>query len=322
MFRDEVTILCRSAFGGSGSAKLAKKKYQPLAGPDGGNGGEGGDVVFIASSQLENLSWFARNRDNKAGAGEDGGDNGRTGHKGKNCELTVPIGSRLFNHATGLLLAELLENGQQYVALKGGKGGLGNIALATATRRAPTVALPGQAGEEMSISICYRLISDIAIIDTADLNFPVFELLHQKPINNPHIYYQAPLKQFAVLNYNKYPYVILPYSFKVKSKKDAEQLEYETSFRFLEHLYYSKILVFSLPDEAEAQIQILKDLSMSLHSIDSPYLKAIICVNNNLDFQPTIEQHWLSNRSSIIPHIIALSELEKKLVELLNEYGI
>lgn len=315
MFRDEVTILCRSAYGGSGSAKLAKKKYQPLAGPAGGNGGDGGDVIFIASAQVEDLSWFARNRELKSGAGQDGGDNGKTGHKGKDLELLVPVGSRLFNYATQLLLAELLEDGQRFLALPGGKGGLGNIALATATRRAPTTAQPGQPGQEMSISIIYRIPADFALIDTSELNFELFEQLYQKPINNPHIYYQAPLKHFAVFDYHKYSFVVLPYSYKYKV---GAAVNYQCNFKFLAHLYYTKLAVFNLPDNVDLAEKLIQDFYLALNSLDYPNLQAILYVSNNSNLATSITEISENFGNPIKYTITTTAELITRLVELLK----
>lgn len=321
MFRDEVTILCRSAYGGSGSAKLAKKKYQPLAGPAGGNGGDGGDVFFIANAQLEDIAWFSRNRDVKAGAGEDGGDNGKTGHKGKNLELNVPSGTRLFNFATGLLLAELIEDGQSFLALQGGKGGLGNIALASATRRAPTTAQPGLPGEEMSVSIVYRVPVDFAIIDGSELNFDLFSKIYQKTIENQHIYYQAPLKHFAVLNYNKFSYVVLPYNFRCKQNDDGKILEYSSSFLFLQHLYYSRIAVLNLPESLTISEKIVQDFYLQLNSVDYPNLEAILYVSSNPKIGSTITEISANFENPVEFAVTKLSELETRLVELLKNDG-
>ena len=153
--------------GGDGAISFRREKFAPMGGPDGGNGGQGGDVVLAADSSVNSLRLFKRNRLYRAGNGEDGKGQKRTGKRGSDLVIMVPVGTIVSeDNAQGekKILADLTEEGQESVVAQGGDGGWGNTRYATSTNQTPRIAQKGDAGEEKILSLELRLIADVGII--------------------------------------------------------------------------------------------------------------------------------------------------------------
>lgn len=164
MFLDEAVIFVRSGKGGDGSAHFRKEKHVPRGGPDGGDGGKGGDIVFIADPRKNTLIDFRHETKFRAEDGRDGSGATRTGKGGKSVELVVPVGTRIINDETGKLLADLVEPGQRFVACKGGRGGRGNVHFTSSVRQAPTFAEKGEPGKSMRLRLELSLLADVGLI--------------------------------------------------------------------------------------------------------------------------------------------------------------
>jgi GTP-binding protein len=161
-FVDEARFVVRAGHGGDGSVSFNREKYKPHGGPDGGRGGDGGVVVFRAVEDLQTLEPYVRRKIFKAGRGQHGSGNNRTGEKGADVVLDVPVGTLVY-HEDGLL-ADLSQPGEEFVAAKGGSGGHGNAAFATSTRRAPAFREKGLPGEEREIRLELRVLSDVGLV--------------------------------------------------------------------------------------------------------------------------------------------------------------
>ena len=164
MFVDTATIYIQAGNGGNGCVSFHREKYVAAGGPDGGDGGIGGSVVFIADSNLATLMDFRYKKKYKAENGEDGKSARRTGKKGEDIIIRVPCGTIIKNTATGGVLADLTENGQKFVAAKGGSGGFGNVHFATATRQIPRFAKPGLKGRELEVTLELKLLADVGLV--------------------------------------------------------------------------------------------------------------------------------------------------------------
>src|SRR5690606_12384454 len=149
-FVDEVQIHVKAGDGGNGAVAFRREKYIPKGGPSGGDGGDGGSVIFVADPQLTTLLDYRYQRVLRAENGQPGQGNDRNGRKGEDRILRVPVGTLIKDAETDEILCDLAEEGQTYVAAKGGRGGLGNMNFATPTRQAPDFAQPGKPGEERS----------------------------------------------------------------------------------------------------------------------------------------------------------------------------
>jgi len=163
-FVDEAVITVRSGRGGDGLVSFRREKFVPRGGPDGGDGGRGGDVVLVADGGLKTLLDYHYRRIHKAGNGERGGRANRTGKSGRDVLLRVPPGTVVVDHATGEVIADLTEPGQQVVVARGGAPGQGNARFALPWRQAPDFATPGKPGEEKQIRLELKLLADIGLV--------------------------------------------------------------------------------------------------------------------------------------------------------------
>ena len=164
MFYDEAKIFVRSGDGGDGMISFRREKYVRQGGPDGGDGGRGGNVVFIASSHHNSLVTFQRNKHYRAGNGVHGTVQRMTGAGGEDLRLEAPVGTIIRNAETGDVLADLTQPGQEVVVLAGGRGGRGNIHYATSRHQAPRMAERGEPGEELWLRLELKLIADVGIV--------------------------------------------------------------------------------------------------------------------------------------------------------------
>ena len=163
-FVDESKFWVKAGDGGNGCVSFRREKFVPKGGPNGGDGGKGGDVYLVADSQLRSLIDFKYRSHFKAERGVNGQGSDRHGKGGKDCVIRVPLGSIIKDGETGVVLADLTVAEQTFVAAKGGKGGLGNSRFASSTNRAPRKATPGQEGEERWLRIELKLLADVGLI--------------------------------------------------------------------------------------------------------------------------------------------------------------
>lgn len=163
-FVDYVKIFCRSGKGGNGSMHFNRAKYVPKGGPDGGDGGKGGDVVMRGNAQMWTLLHLRYTKHLFAEDGESGGANQRTGASGKNIYIDVPLGSTAYDADTHEPLGEVTEDGQEIVLMRGGRGGKGNTFFKTSTMQAPKFSQPGEPSEERWIVIELKLLADVGLV--------------------------------------------------------------------------------------------------------------------------------------------------------------
>ncbi|MFP4368825.1 MAG: GTPase ObgE [Candidatus Kapaibacterium sp.] len=163
-FIDTAKIYVKSGDGGDGHVSFRKEKYVPKGGPDGGNGGKGGDVIFKASRHINTLIDFYYKRHYPAEDGLPGGKARKTGKSGKDAVIKVPVGTVVYDDNTGEALADLSSDGQKEILAKGGNGGFGNAEFATPTNRAPRHANPGQPGTELELRLELKLLADVGLV--------------------------------------------------------------------------------------------------------------------------------------------------------------
>jgi len=162
-FVDRATLHLQAGDGGHGCASVHREKFKPLGGPDGGNGGHGGDIVLEVSTQVHTLLDFQYRPHVKAGRGANGAGDWRNGARGENLVLEVPVGTVVRDEA-GEVLADLTVPGTRFIAAEGGYGGLGNAALATAKRKAPGFALKGEPGEAHDLILELKSMADVGLV--------------------------------------------------------------------------------------------------------------------------------------------------------------
>lgn len=163
-FIDYIRIFCRSGHGGAGSKHFMRTKFNPHAGPDGGDGGRGGHIILRGNKNLWTLLHLRYYKNVHAENGEGGSGNNCTGRSGKDVIIEVPLGTVGKDELTGEQELEILEDGQEVIWLRGGRGGLGNARFATATNQAPEHAQPGEPGIEAVKIVELKVLADVGLV--------------------------------------------------------------------------------------------------------------------------------------------------------------
>jgi GTP-binding protein len=164
MFIDEVRILVKAGDGGNGCLAFRREKFVPRGGPSGGDGGRGGDVVMVATQHANTLLQFRFNPEHKAERGRHGEGSNRTGAEGHSIELPVPVGTVVYDEATGNRIFDFTEPGQRFRVARGGRGGRGNARFASATHQVPTEHEDGRHGEEKRLRLELKLLADVGLV--------------------------------------------------------------------------------------------------------------------------------------------------------------
>jgi GTP-binding protein len=164
MFLDEARILVQAGGGGNGCLAFRREKYVPRGGPSGGDGGRGGDVWMVANQHLNTLLHLSYNPEHKAQRGRHGEGSNCTGADGASVEVEVPLGTVVYDEATGEKLHDFTFHGERFLLARGGRGGRGNQHFATATHQAPTEHEPGRPGQERRLRLELKLLADAGLV--------------------------------------------------------------------------------------------------------------------------------------------------------------
>ncbi len=164
MFIDEVNLKLIAGKGGDGCTSFLREKYVPLGGPDGGNGGHGGNIIFRADKGLRTLIDLRYNKILKADSGEMGRGRNQTGHSAEDKIITVPVGTTIKDTDTNLIICDLVEDKQECTVCRGGRGGKGNAAFMTNKNKAPYTSELGEPGEERNVHIELKLLADVGLV--------------------------------------------------------------------------------------------------------------------------------------------------------------
>lgn len=243
-FIDEAKFFVKAGDGGNGCVSFRREKYVPKGGPNGGDGGRGGDVIIIARASLNSLIDFKYRSHFKAERGEHGKGKDMHGRKGKNCIVEVPLGSIIKDIETGAVLCDLSEDGQSFAVASGGDGGLGNPHFASGTNRTPRIATNGHPGEEHWLKVELKLIADVGLVGLP--NAGKSTLLSKLSKANPKIapYPFTTLEpQLGVLQYKYYnPCIIADIPGLVEGAHKGTGLGH----KFLKHVERTSILIHVL----------------------------------------------------------------------------
>ena len=248
-FVDYVKIYCRSGNGGNGSSHFRREKYIPKGGPDGGDGGKGGDIVMLGNPQMWTLLHLRYTRHLRADHGNSGGGQRSTGSDGKTIVIEVPLGTIARDAESGEQIAEITEDGQSVVLLKGGRGGLGNDHFKNAVNQAPTYAQPGEGGIESFIIFELKILADVGLVGFP--NAGKSTLLSVVSAAKPEIadYPFTTLQpNLGIVSYrdNK-SFVMADIPGIIEGAHEGKGL----GLRFLRHIERNSILLFLVPADAE-----------------------------------------------------------------------
>jgi GTP-binding protein len=242
MLIDNVKITIKSGDGGNGCVSFRREKYVPKGGPNGGDGGKGGNIIFKADNSLATLIDFRYKRTYKAQNGVNGMGGDKTGKTGKDSIIRVPCGSIIKDAVSGNILADLTEDGEEYLAAKGGNGGRGNARFATSTNQAPREAEHGIKGREREIEIELKLIADVGLVGlpNAGKSTLISKISAARPkiADYPFTTLQPNL---GIVSYKDYQsFVVADIPGLIEGAHTGKGL----GIRFLKHIERTKVLIF------------------------------------------------------------------------------
>ncbi len=318
-FIDYVKIFFRSGKGGGGSAHLSRTAQDPKAGPDGGDGGKGGDVILKGNRNLWTLLHLRYTKHIFAEDGGSGQANQRFGKNGKNAMVEVPLGTIVRDPETGEYLGEVVEDGQELIIMKGGRGGQGNVHFKTATRQTPRFAQPGEPGIEGWMILELKVLADVGLVGfpNAGKSTLISVLSNAKPkiADYPFTTLKPNLGMVAYREFQSFVVADIPGI--VEGASEGKGL----GLRFLRHIERNAILLFMIPCTSES---IKKEYKILLHELKAynPELmdKKRILAITKCDLLPEDEIKKLKKKvPSDIPVYFISALARKNLVALKDE---
>lgn len=242
MFIDHALIYVKGGKGGNGIVSFRREKFIPKGGPDGGNGGDGGNVVIKGDKQLTTLMDFQYRRKYFAPNGDHGKGANKTGKSGDDVILRVPLGTIVSDHETGKRIADITEDGEEIIVARGGKGGKGNAEFATSTRQAPRIAEKGTEGEERTLDLQLKLLADIGLIGLP--NAGKSTLISRISAAKPKIAdypFTTLIPNLGIVRFGEYEsFVVADMPGLIKGAHSGKGL----GIQFLQHIERTRVLVF------------------------------------------------------------------------------
>lgn len=244
-FIDYVKIFCHSGKGGAGSAHLQRTAQNPKAGPDGGDGGKGGDVIFKGNRNLWTLLHLRYTKHIFAEDGGNGEKNQCFGKQGKNAIIEVPLGTIIKSDETGEILGEIVEDGEELIVMQGGRGGLGNVHFKSATRQTPRFAQPGEEGSEGWLILELKILADVGLVGfpNAGKSTLISVISNAKPkiADYPFTTLKPNLGMVAYRDHQSFVVADIPGI--IEGASEGKGL----GIRFLRHIERNAILLFMIP---------------------------------------------------------------------------
>jgi GTP-binding protein len=311
-FVDEARIRVVSGSGGNGAVSFRREKYVPFGGPDGGDGGRGGDVIVTATTRRNSLMELRGRTQIVAESGERGGIRQKTGAGADSAVLEVPVGTRLLNDATGELIADLVADGESIVVARGGAGGKGNMRFKSSTNRAPREFTPGEAGEEFKIRLELLLMADVGL-----LGFPnagKSTLIRCISSARPRVAdypFTTLVPNLGVVDMGlEGTFVVADIPGLIRGAADGVGLGH----RFLRHVSRNRLLLHLIslgPDETEPPAKRYQDIRSELERYDSALLdRPEVIVLTKIDtVPPEIREDLVAEVQAVVPgrrvHVIS-----------------
>jgi len=315
-FIDYIRIFAHSGHGGAGCRHFLRNKLTAKGGPDGGDGGRGGHVILRGNSQLWTLLHLRYHKNVIAEDGENGSKNNCTGKDGKDIIIEVPLGTIARDEITGKIEAEILLDGQEFIFLKGGRGGLGNSNFATPTQQVPEYAQPGEDGVEGWKQIELKVLADVGLVGfpNAGKSTLLSSITAAKPkIANYAFTTLTPQLGMVAYRDNR-SFCIADLPGIIEGAAEGKGLGH----RFLRHIERNAVLLFLIPADSNDHKKEFEILKNELNEFNPELLQKefIIAISKSdlldQELMDAIEKELPEN----IPHIFISSAINKNLVEL------
>jgi GTP-binding protein len=325
-FIDYIRVFCRSGHGGAGSRHFMRTKFNPKAGPDGGNGGRGGHIILKGNKQLWTLLHLRYYKNVIASDGGGGDKNNRTGADGRDITIEVPLGTIARDEETGKLEAEILEDGQEIIWLPGGRGGLGNANFATATNQAPEYAQPGEPGIEAWKTLELKVLADVGLVGFP--NAGKSTLLSVITAAKPKIAdyaFTTLTPQLGIVEYRDgRSFCVADLPGIIEGAAEGKGLGH----RFLRHIERNAALLFVIPADSENHSKEFEILLSELKEFNPEMLQKdfLIAISKSDMLDAELKKAIEKELPQSIPHIFisslanqGLPELKDRLWEILNK---
>jgi GTP-binding protein len=297
MFIDEAKIYVRSGRGGAGMVHFHREKFVPRGGPDGGDGGRGGDVIFEVLPTLNTLQSFRYKHKYIADDGENGGSSNMTGRSASNLVIPVPPGTLIYDDDSGEILGDLVEPKQKLVICKGGRGGLGNQHFATSRNQAPRTAEKGEPAQEKHLRLELKLLADVGIVGVPNAGKSSF--LAAVTNANPKIadYPFTTLEpNLGVANLDPETSLILA---DIPGLIEGAHEGVGLGFDFLKHIQRTRVLIHVLNGLSEDPLADFTQINSELALFDPNMAKKPqVVVLNKIDL-PDVQEKWASIKKKL-----------------------
>lgn len=324
MFIDYTKVTCYSGNGGAGRISFRREKFVPKGGPDGGNGGKGGDIVFIVDANLYTLQDVRYNRIYRAQHGEPGGKSERTGKNGVDLLIRVPPGTIIKDSESDKVLADLVNDDDTYISCKGGIGGRGNVNFKSATNQTPRIAQPGMPGEKGTFNLELKVLADVGLVGlpNAGKSTLLARITSATPkiADYPFTTLQPYLGIVKVGNFKSFVMADIPGI--IEGASEGKGLGHQ----FLKHIERNRLLLFLIDSQNEEPLNTLKLLREELYAHNSslkekPFIivrsKFDIIINNESRIEWPIEMGNYIDISAVTGY--GIDKLIKLIDRKLNE---
>lgn len=315
-FIDYIRIFCKSGHGGAGCKHFMRTKYNPQAGPDGGDGGRGGHIILKGNTQLWTLLHLRYFKNVLAENGEGGMGNNCSGRMGKDVIIEVPLGTIARDEETGNIEAEILEDGQEIILMKGGRGGLGNASFATATNQAPEHAQPGEPGFEGWKQLELKVLADVGLVGFP--NAGKSTLLSTITAARPKIAsyaFTTLTPQLGMVEYRDgKSFCIADLPGIIEGAAEGKGLGH----RFLRHIERNSVLLFLIPADSPDHLKEFEILKNELEEYNAEMLQKdfIIAISKSDMLDDELKKEIAAQLPANIPHLFISSITNKGLSQL------
>ena len=315
-FIDYVKINCRSGNGGSGSTHLHRDKFTATGGPDGGDGGDGGSVVLVGNRNLWTLLHFKYKKHVICGHGANGSGGRKTGKRGEDQVLEVPLGTVAKDAETGEILFEITEHDQREILLEGGKGGLGNWHFKTSTRQTPRYAQPGEPGQDKWRILELKVLADVGLVGFPNAGkstlLSVVSAAKPKIADYP---FTTLVPNLGIVEYRNYKsFVIADIPGIIEGASEGKGLGH----RFLRHIERNSILLFMVPADSIDIKEEYDVLCSELEKFNKELLfkDRILAITKNDLLDDELREEIEKELPEGVPHIFISSIAQQNLLQL------